>query len=148
MLNIHLFGNQRVLQNEATLKFSAPPKATPLWAYLLLHRRQPVPRTTLAYTLWPDDSEDEARKNLRRHVYQLQRALPKTGTTDAAFTYDAAGNRKTLTDSATTTWTLDDLYRPTQIAAVFGSVGYTYDRLGLRQSLTYPDSKSVNYAYR
>ncbi|HLE27209.1 MAG TPA: AAA family ATPase [Anaerolineales bacterium] len=76
MLRIHLFGNLRVLHDGVAVKFAAPPKTVPLWAYLLLHRGDPIPRQVLAYTLWPDDSESDAKANLRRHLHQLQRALP------------------------------------------------------------------------
>lgn len=48
-------------------KFSAPPKTLPLLAFLLLHSDQPVNRETLAFTLWPDETETNARANVRRH---------------------------------------------------------------------------------
>ena len=77
MLRIHLFGPLRLLVDDAPWKFAAPPKAAPLLAYLLLHRgEQPLAREALAFTLWPDDPEPGARANLRRHLHQLQRALP------------------------------------------------------------------------
>ncbi len=49
--------------------------------------------------------------------------------------------------AGTTTWTYDTLYRPTQIAATFGTVSYGYDRLGLRLSLVYPSAKEADTAY-
>ena len=42
----------------------------------MLHRDRPVSREALAFTLWSDDSETDARANLRRHLHHLQRALP------------------------------------------------------------------------
>jgi predicted ATPase/DNA-binding SARP family transcriptional activator len=76
MLKISLFGPLRLLYNDQPLKFAALPKTLPLFAYLLLHRAKPIPRTTLAFTHWPDLAEDEARSNLRRHLYELRRVLP------------------------------------------------------------------------
>ena len=68
------------------------------------------------------------------------------GTADVAFTYDALGNRSTMTDgTGVTSWTLDALNRPLTITAPSGAVGYGYDRLGNRTTLRYPDTKSVTY---
>lgn len=77
MLQIYLFGPLRLLYQGQPLKFAALPKTLPLFAYLLLHHDKPIPRTTLAFTHWPDVSEAEARSNLRRHLYELRRVLPK-----------------------------------------------------------------------
>jgi predicted ATPase/DNA-binding SARP family transcriptional activator len=76
MLHVYLFGNLRVDVDGTPLTLRVPPKTIPMWGYLLLHRDQPVPRDSLAYRLWPDESEIEARTSLRRHIYQLQHALP------------------------------------------------------------------------
>lgn len=77
-LEIHLLGYLRMLVGGQPLPFKAPPKTTPLLAYLLLRRGEPVSRQTLAFSLWPDDAEDTARTNLRRHIHHLKRALPPT----------------------------------------------------------------------
>jgi len=68
---------------------------------------------------------------------------------DVSFAYDANGQRSSMTDGVgTTTWTYDDLGRPTAINDPFNdSVGYAYDSVGNRTQLTYPDSKVVNYSY-
>ncbi len=76
MLRIHLLGSLRLFYQDRPLKFSALPKTLPLWTYLLLYRDKAVPRQMLAYTLWPDGNEAEARSNLRRHLYELRRVLP------------------------------------------------------------------------
>lgn len=76
MLRIHLFSSLRLFYQDQPLKFSALPKTLPLWSYLLLNRKQVWPRPLLAYTLWPDVNEAEARSNLRRHLYELRRVLP------------------------------------------------------------------------
>jgi DNA-binding SARP family transcriptional activator len=77
-LEIHLLGHLRVLVGDQPLPFKAPPKTTPLWAYLLLRQGEPVSRQTLAFTLWPDEAERTARTNLRRHIHYLKQALPPT----------------------------------------------------------------------
>lgn len=76
MLRIHLFGPLRLETNDAPHRFAALPKTLPLLAYLLLHRAAPLPRSTIAFTLWPDLDEESARSNLRRHLYELRRTLP------------------------------------------------------------------------
>ncbi len=76
MLYIHLLGHLRLYQDDHPLPFRGLPKTLPLWACLLLNRAGPIPRSTLAYLLWPDDPEGTARSKLRRHLYDLERALP------------------------------------------------------------------------
>src|SRR5687768_17570221 len=76
VLHIHLLGHLRLFETERALKFAALPKTLSLFAYLLLHRAEALPRESLAYTLWPDVPEAEARANLRRHLHDLRRALP------------------------------------------------------------------------
>ncbi len=75
-LRIFLLGQFHVLAGEVPLNFKVPPKTLPLWAYLLLHAERPISRQTLAFVLWPDEPEDAARANLRRHLYHLRRRLP------------------------------------------------------------------------
>lgn len=47
-----------------------------LLAYLLLHRDAPQSRPHLAYTLWPDSTDEQARTNLRNLLHTLRHALP------------------------------------------------------------------------
>ncbi|CAG0932290.1 Transcriptional regulatory protein EmbR [Thermoflexales bacterium] len=77
MLSISLLGQPRLRVDERPLRLSAPPRTIPLLAYVLLHRAQPVTRAQIAFALWPDESEGAARANLRRHLHQLQRILPR-----------------------------------------------------------------------
>lgn len=76
MLQIHLFGHLRLLVDGQPHRFHTLPKTPLLLAYLLLHRDTAVPRDHLAYLLWDDVPESEARANLRRHLHDLRRALP------------------------------------------------------------------------
>ena len=83
MMQIFLFGALRILVDGQPFRFSALPKTTALLAYLLLHRSAPTPRPQLAYILWPDVGEAEARGNLRRHLHDLRRALPAAGSSSS-----------------------------------------------------------------
>ena len=76
-LNVRLFGELRVSVNARPLRLiKGSRKTQALLAFLILHREQVSARTDVAFRLWPDCSESEARANLRRHMYKLQQALP------------------------------------------------------------------------
>ncbi len=75
-LRIHLLGQPRFFYEGERYAFHSRPRALALLAFLLLHRGAHLTRDTVAFTLWADDSEAEARAKLRRHVYQLTNALP------------------------------------------------------------------------
>jgi len=55
-----------------------PPRVRELLAYLFLERHGPLSRAHLAYQLWPDSSEGQARTNLRQTLHQLRRLLPES----------------------------------------------------------------------
>lgn len=76
MLRLYLFGHLRILADGAPHPLRGLPKSLPLLAYLLLHRKQALTRDRLAYTFWPDATEETARTNLRRHLHDLRKALP------------------------------------------------------------------------
>ena len=76
MLNVSLFGHLRLRVDGRVVRFSARPKVAPLLAYLLLQRDATISRDSVAFTLWPDDPEETARTNLRRHLGYLREALP------------------------------------------------------------------------
>jgi predicted ATPase/DNA-binding SARP family transcriptional activator len=76
MLQIHLFAHLRLLLDGQPYRFVTLPRSVELLAYLLLHRQTAVPRDHLAFLLWDDVPESEARANLRRHLHDLRRALP------------------------------------------------------------------------
>ncbi len=75
-LRIALFGQPSLEYAGQRVKWSAPPKTLPLLAYLVLRSSTALSRDSIAFALWPDDPEETARANLRRHLYQLQRSLP------------------------------------------------------------------------
>lgn len=75
-LQIQLFSRLQLFYRGEPLKFNAPAKTAALLAYLLINRDRRVARETLAFALWPDESEEKARANLRRHIQLLLRTLP------------------------------------------------------------------------
>jgi DNA-binding SARP family transcriptional activator len=72
---IEILGDVRFRFDGVPWRLVAPPKCLPLLA-LIAMRRDPIPRAALAGWLWPDESDSDARANLRRHLYALGRALP------------------------------------------------------------------------
>jgi predicted ATPase/DNA-binding SARP family transcriptional activator len=88
-LRIFLLGTLRLQWNEQPHKFSGLPKISSLLAFLLLHRTHPLEREQVAFTLWADDSESNARANLRRHLHDLKRALPPAPDDTPWFLSDA-----------------------------------------------------------
>lgn len=75
-LRIHLLGQPRFFSYGEPYAFHSRPRALALLAFLLLHRGAHLTRDLVAFSLWPDDSEAEARGKLRRHLHQLTSALP------------------------------------------------------------------------
>ena len=69
--------------------------------------------------------------------------------TDVSFSYDAAGQRVTMSDElGTTTWVYDFLGRLTSTTDALGkTVSYTYDVNSNRIGTTYDDGKLVTYTY-
>jgi DNA-binding SARP family transcriptional activator/tetratricopeptide (TPR) repeat protein len=100
VLRIHLFGVPHLTAGGEALKFAARPRSWPLLGYLLLHRQQAVPREPVAYLLWPDDTEEEARANLRRHLNEIHKNLPP----------ESAGRPWIVTEGATIRFNPDAEY--------------------------------------
>ncbi|MDF2744430.1 MAG: transcriptional activator domain protein, partial [Actinomycetia bacterium] len=75
-LRIRLLGELDLRHGEAPVPPLGSARAESLLAYLLLHREAPQPRQRLAFLLWPDSSEPQARTNLRHLLHNLRRALP------------------------------------------------------------------------
>ena len=76
LLRVHLFGQPHLEYRGEPLKFAASAKTLALLGYVLLHPGVPLDRDKIAFALWPDETESDARANLRRHLYGLLRALP------------------------------------------------------------------------
>jgi DNA-binding SARP family transcriptional activator len=75
-LRVRLLGELDLRHGEAALAPLGSARAESLLAYLLLHREAAQPRQRLAFLLWPDSSEPQARTNLRHLLHNLRRALP------------------------------------------------------------------------
>lgn len=84
------------------------PRIRSLLTYLLLHRDAPQPRARVAFLLWPDSTEPQARTNLRQLLHHLRRALPDP-------------DRFLIVDTATIGWRLEAPYR-LDVAAFEGAV--------------------------
>jgi predicted ATPase/DNA-binding SARP family transcriptional activator len=77
LLEIHLLGEPEFRYGGQPLRFGAPQRALEVLAFVLLHRAAPVARERVAFAVWPDSPADEARADLRRHLYYLTtRLLP------------------------------------------------------------------------
>jgi DNA-binding SARP family transcriptional activator len=76
VLSIRLFGALDLRYGDRRLSPLPSARAETLLAYLLLHRDAPQSRQHLAFILWPDSSEAQARTNLRHVLHDLRRALP------------------------------------------------------------------------
>lgn|SRR5215210_3788698 len=75
-LRIRLLGELDLRQDGTPLPPLESARAASLLAYLLLHREAPQPRQCLAFLLWPDSTEQQARTNLRHVLHNLRHALP------------------------------------------------------------------------
>jgi DNA-binding SARP family transcriptional activator len=107
-LYIHLLGDFRLAYDGEPVTTVNTARLQSLLAYLLLHREAPQSRQHLAFLLWPDSTERQARTNLRKQVHNLRRALPDPDRflradaktlqwlPDAPFTLDVAGFESAL----------------------------------------------------
>src|SRR3954447_1873356 len=75
-IRVRLFGSPELRFDGAALPPLESARAESLLAYLLLHRDAPQPRQRLAFVLWPDSTESQARTNLRHLLHHLRHALP------------------------------------------------------------------------
>ncbi|MBV9232879.1 MAG: AAA family ATPase [Candidatus Eremiobacteraeota bacterium] len=74
------------------------PKVLPLLAYLILQQGRSVERRHIAADLWPDESDEDARANLRRHLQYLRAYLPPGDwltITNASVAWNGQANAQT-----------------------------------------------------
>jgi DNA-binding SARP family transcriptional activator len=74
--HVRLLGGLQVERGGEVVQIG-PPRVRELLAYLLLERHGALSRAHLAYQLWPDSSEGQARTNLRQTLHQLRRLVPE-----------------------------------------------------------------------
>jgi DNA-binding SARP family transcriptional activator len=75
-LSIRLLGSLDLRLDGRALPPLGSARTESLLAYLLLNRDAPQPREHLAFKLWPDSNEPQARTNLRHVLHNLKHALP------------------------------------------------------------------------
>jgi predicted ATPase/DNA-binding SARP family transcriptional activator len=75
-----------------------------LLVYLALQSDRPLPREVLATLLWPEESESDARNNLRQAVYQLRKVLGDLKNPDAPY---LLATRQSVQFNADSNFTLD-----------------------------------------
>ena len=75
-LQIRLLGQFGAAFDGRPLEKLAGARLQSLLAYLVLHAETPQARLHLAFVLWPDTAESNARNNLRQLLHQLRQALP------------------------------------------------------------------------
>ncbi|MFP5319045.1 MAG: ATP-binding protein [Acidimicrobiia bacterium] len=71
-----LFGTLDIRVGDLAVTPLTSKRGRSLLGYLLLHRATAPTRETLAFLLWPDSSEDQARTNLRNLLHTLRRTVP------------------------------------------------------------------------
>ncbi len=75
-LRIQLLGEFQVVVDGLPLTCLKGDRQQSLFAYLLLHRHTPQSRQHLAFLLWPDSVEAQARADLRNLLHTLRQMLP------------------------------------------------------------------------
>jgi DNA-binding SARP family transcriptional activator len=79
-LNIKLLGGFAITCDDRPVSSLTSLRSQALLAYLLLHHDAPQPRQRLAFDLWADSSDTQARTNLRKELSYLRRDLPQADT--------------------------------------------------------------------
>jgi DNA-binding SARP family transcriptional activator len=78
ILRIRLLGGFELRRDGQLLPSLESARAESLLAYLLLHQEAPQSRQHLAFLLWPDSTDAQARTNLRHLLHTLRHALPES----------------------------------------------------------------------
>jgi DNA-binding SARP family transcriptional activator/predicted ATPase len=75
-LHVHLLGDFYIGYGDEPVTAINDTRLQSLLAYLLLHRHARQSRQHIAFLLWPDSNEFQARANLRKTLHHLRRKLP------------------------------------------------------------------------
>lgn len=75
-LDIKLLGCFALAYGDATIAELCSGRSQALLAYLVLHRQIAQPRQRIAFSLWPESTDEQARANLRKELSRLRHALP------------------------------------------------------------------------
>lgn len=95
ILHVQLLGGFNLVYDAVPLTGVNSARLQSLLAYLILHADSPQLRHHVAFLLWPDTTESQARNNLRQFLYQLRHALPNS-------------DRFLIADTNTVYWRTDD----------------------------------------
>jgi DNA-binding SARP family transcriptional activator len=82
MLEVRLLGMFDIKYKKKPVIISSRPSQS-LFAYLILHAETSHRREKLAGTLWPDSSDENARKNLRQELWRIRKAIPAQNLPEA-----------------------------------------------------------------
>lgn len=74
-LTVHTLGGLRIMINNRPIERCASSRGRAVFAYLLAHRSQPVPRDVLMDVFWPDAAPDAARNSLNVALHSLRRVF-------------------------------------------------------------------------
>jgi len=77
IFSLRLLGDFQLLAHDLRVNSIDTPRVQSLLAYLALHRGLPQARSRLAYLLWPDSTDAQARTNLRNALFKLRATLPQ-----------------------------------------------------------------------
>ncbi len=75
---LQLFGTFQLLHHAEVVNLGQA-RLEELVAFLALYPGQPFTRSQIAYLLWPDSNERQARTNVRNLLYKLKQAWPDLG---------------------------------------------------------------------
>ncbi len=75
-LIIRLLGGFSLIHGERSITEIARGRTQALLSYLVLNCHTPQPRQRIAFHLWPESSDAQARANLRKELSHLRHALP------------------------------------------------------------------------
>jgi DNA-binding SARP family transcriptional activator/predicted ATPase len=76
-LQVKLLGEWSMTYDDRAVVEINTARSQALLAYLILYRHAPQPRQRLAFHLWADSTETQARTNLRKELSYLRRNLPQ-----------------------------------------------------------------------
>ena len=76
--SISLLGTFQVTLDDRPVTNFVTDKTRALLAYLAVERDRPHRRESLAGLLWPDQPDQDARRNLRQALFNLRQALADT----------------------------------------------------------------------
>lgn len=76
-IRVELFGTLQVSYRQRVITSVNTSRLQSLLAYLVLNGGAAQSREQLAFLLWPESSESQARTNLRQLLHHLRRALPE-----------------------------------------------------------------------